>query len=119
MESSIYWLLLMFFFAICQGSNNGNRLIKLSKKRFLEETLLKNLVLIKEQHMMELSKSFARRKILKFTMSKTKATSAVRAIHLIKQLIYRYKENHGEKFFQNLPHFVSTMIFRVNRFIRK
>ena len=73
--------------------------------------------LIKEQNLGELSIKFAKRKTLKFTqtMSETKAAFAERAIQSLKHIIYRYIEDHAEKNIHKLPHFVSTMICRVNR----
>ena len=53
------------------------------------------------------------------TMSETKAAFAERAIQSLKHIIYRYIENHGEKFINKLPQFVSTMNCRINRSIGK
>ena len=53
------------------------------------------------------------------TMSETKAAFAERAIQSLKHIIYRYIEDHGEKFIHKLPQFVSTMIYRINRSIGK
>ena len=52
-------------------------------------------------------------------MSETKAAFAERAIQSIKHIIYRYIEDHGEKFINKLPQFVSTMNCRINRSIGK
>ena len=52
-------------------------------------------------------------------MSETKAAIAERAIQSLKHIIYRYIENHVEKFIHKLPQFVSPMICRVNRSIGK
>ena len=49
------------------------------------------------------------------TMSETKAAFAERAIQSLKHIIYRYIEDHGEKFINKLPQFVSTMNCRINR----
>ena len=47
---------------------------------------------------MELSKNLARRDIEVYsTMSETKAEFAERAIHSLKDTIYHYIEDHGEK----------------------
>ena len=66
---------------------------------------------------MELSKNLARRDIEVYsTMGDTKAEFAERAIHSLKDIIYHYIEDHGEKkFIHELPQFVSTMNCRVNR----
>ena len=53
------------------------------------------------------------------TMSETKAAFAERAIQSLKHIIYRYIEDHGEKFINNLPQFVTTMNCRINRSIGK
>ena len=53
------------------------------------------------------------------TMSETKAAFAERAIQSLKHIIYRYIEDHGEKFINKLPQFVSTMNCRINRSIGK
>ena len=53
------------------------------------------------------------------TMSETKAAFAERAIQSLKHIIYRYIEDHGEKFVHKLPQFVSTMNCRINRSIGK
>ena len=53
------------------------------------------------------------------TMSETKAAFAERAIQSLKHIIYRYIEDHDEKFIHKLPQFVSTMICRINRSIEK
>ena len=52
-------------------------------------------------------------------MRETKAAFAERAIQSLKHIIYRYIEDHGEKFIHKLPQFVSTMNCRVNRSIGK
>ena len=53
------------------------------------------------------------------TMSETSAAFAERAIQSLKHIIYRYIEDHGEKFIHKLPQFVSTKNCRVNRSIGK
>ena len=52
-------------------------------------------------------------------MSETKHAFAERAIQLVKHIIYRCMEDHGEKFIHKLPQFVSTANCRVNRSIGK
>ena len=52
-------------------------------------------------------------------MSGTKAAFAERAIQSLKHIIYRYIEDHGEKFINKLPQFVSIMNCRINRSIGK
>ena len=52
-------------------------------------------------------------------MSETKAAFAERAIQPLKHIIYRYIEDHGEKFIHKLPQFLSTMNCRINRSIGK
>ena len=52
-------------------------------------------------------------------MSETRATFAERAIQSLEHIIYRYIEDHGEKFIHKLQQFVSTMNCHVNRSIRK
>ena len=49
------------------------------------------------------------------TMSETKAAFAERAIQSLKHIIYRYIEDHGEKFVPKLQQFVSTLNCRKNR----
>ena len=51
------------------------------------------------------------------TMSETKAAFAERAIQSLKHIIYRYIEDHGEKFIHKLPQFVFTMNCRIKRSI--
>ena len=96
--------------------NVPKKLYKLSKKCFFEKTLLESFGLIKEQNMGDLSKNIARKKNIDVysTMSETKAAFAERAIQSLKHIIYRYIEDHGEKFIHKLPQFVSTMNCRVN-----
>ena len=53
------------------------------------------------------------------TMSETKAAFAERAIQSLKHIIYRYIEDHGEKFIPKLQQFVSTLNCRKNRSIGK
>ena len=53
------------------------------------------------------------------TMSETKAAFAERAIQSLKHIICRYIEDHGEKFINKLPQFVSTMNCSINRSIGK
>ena len=66
-------------------------------------------------------KKFCKEKSIEFysTMSETKAAFEERAIQSLKHIIYRYIEDHGEKFFNKLPQFVSTMNCRINRSIGK
>ena len=52
-------------------------------------------------------------------MSETKDAFAERAIQSLKHIIYRYIENHGEKFVPKLQQFISTFKFRKNRLIGK
>ena len=52
-------------------------------------------------------------------MSETKAAFAEREMLSLKHLIYRYIENHGEKFVPKLQQFVSTLNCRKNRSIGK
>ena len=52
-------------------------------------------------------------------MSETKAAFAERAIQSLKHKIYRYIEDHGEKFIHKLSQFVSTRNCLVNRSIGK
>ena len=67
------------------------------------------------------SKNFAWKKNIEFysTMSETKAAIAERTIQSLKHIIYRYIEDHVEKFIHKLPQFVSTMNCRINRSIGK
>ena len=53
------------------------------------------------------------------TMSEKKAAFAERAIQSLERIIYRYIEDHGEKFIHTLPQFVSIMNCRINRSIGK
>ena len=53
------------------------------------------------------------------TVSETKAAFAERAIQFLKHIIYRYIEEHVEKFVPKLQQFVSTMICRKNRSTEK
>ena len=96
-------------------------LYKLSEKCLIEKNTLKNFGSTKEQNMGELLKNFARRKTLKFTqqMSETKAAFAERAIQSLKHTIYRYIEDHGEKFVPKLQLCVSLLNCRKNRSIGK
>ena len=52
-------------------------------------------------------------------MTETKAAFAERAIQSLKHIIYRYMEDHGEKFIHKLPQSVSTWNCHINRFIGK
>ena len=65
-------------------------------------------------------KNFCKEKSIEVysTMSETKAAFAERAIQSLKHIIYRYIEDHGEKFIFK-PQFVSTMNCRINRSIGK
>ena len=72
--------------------------------------------------MVELSKCFARRNTPKFTQQggvKQKIAFAERSTQSLKQVIYRYIEDHGGKFSHKLPKFVSTMNCRINISIGK
>ena len=65
----------------------------------------------------ELLKIFCKEKDIEVysTMSETKAAFAERAIQSLKYIIYRYIEEHGEKFVPKLQQFVSTLNCRKNR----
>ena len=52
-------------------------------------------------------------------MGETKTAHAERSIKSKKHIIYRYIEDHGEKFIQKLPQFMSTMNCRVIESIGK
>ena len=52
-------------------------------------------------------------------MSETKAAFAEGAVQSLKHIIYRYIEDHGEKFVPKLQQFVSTLNCRKNRSIGK
>ena len=52
-------------------------------------------------------------------MSEIKAAFAERANQSLKHIIYRYIEDHGEKFAPKLQQFVSTLNCRKNRSIGK
>ena len=69
----------------------------------------------------EIFKKFCKEKNIEIyaTMSETKAAFAERAIQSLKHTIYRYIEDHGEKFIHMLPQFVSIMNCRINRSIGK
>ena len=86
-----------------------------------KKTLLKNFGLIKEQNIWELSKKFRKNKNIEgySKRSETKAEFAERAIRSLKHIIYRYIEEHDEKFIHKLPQLVATMNFRINRSIGK
>ena len=66
-------------------------------------------------------KKFCKKKDIEVysTMSETKAAFAERAIQSLEHIIYRYIEDHGEKFVSKLQQFVSTLNCRKNRSIRK
>ena len=49
------------------------------------------------------------------TISETKAAFAERAVQSLKQILYRYIEDHGEKFIPKLQQFVSTLNCRKSR----
>ena len=51
------------------------------------------------------------------TMSETKAAFAERTIRSLKNILYRYMEDYGYKFFHKLPQFFATMNSRNNRSI--
>ena len=50
-------------------------------------------------------------------MSETKAAFAERAFQSLKDIFYRYIEDHGEKFIHKLPQFVSTMNCHIIRIV--
>ena len=52
-------------------------------------------------------------------MSETKAAFAEKVIQSLKHKVYRYTENHGEKFIHKLPPYVSPLNCRINRSIGK
>ena len=51
------------------------------------------------------------------TMSETKAAFTERTIRSLKNILYRYMEDYGNKYIHKLPQFVATMISRNNRSI--
>ena len=53
------------------------------------------------------------------TRSETKAAVAERAIRSLKNIIYRYMEENGDKYVHKMDSFVNTMNTRVNRSIGK
>ena len=66
-------------------------------------------------------KTFCKEKDIEFysTMSETKAEFTEGAVQSLKHIIYRYIEDHGEKFVPKLQQFVSTLNCRKNRSIGK
>ena len=50
-------------------------------------------------------------------MSETKAAIAERTIRSLKNILYRYMEDYGYKYFHKLPQFIGTMNSRNNRSI--
>ena len=50
-------------------------------------------------------------------MSETKAAFAERTIRSLKNILYRYIEDYGYKYFHKLPQFIGTMNSRNNRSI--
>ena len=48
------------------------------------------------------------------TMSETKAAFAERTIRSLKNILYRYMENNGDKYFHKLTQFVTTLNSRKN-----
>ena len=52
-------------------------------------------------------------------MSETKAVFAERAIQFLRNIDYRYMEEHGGNFMHKFPHFLSTMNCRINKSIGK
>ena len=50
-------------------------------------------------------------------MSETEAAFAERTIRSLKNILYRYMEDYGYKYFNELPQFVATMNSRNNRSI--
>ena len=108
--------------------DNFSRFVRVQTKKtkYAKDTLqafrkliLKNSGLIKEQNMGELLKKICEEKEIEVysTMSETKAAFAERAIHSLKHIIYRYIEDHGEKFVPKLQQFVSTLNCRKNQSI--
>ena len=65
----------------------------------------------------EFSKKFCKEEDIETysTMSETKAAFAEKVIQSLKHKVYRYTENHGEKFIHKLPRFVSPLNCRINR----
>ena len=51
------------------------------------------------------------------TMSETKAAFAERTIRSLKNILYRYMEDYGYKYFLKLPEFIAIMHSRNNRSI--
>ena len=51
------------------------------------------------------------------TMNETKAAFAERTIRSLKNILYRYKEDYGNKCMHKLPQFIATMTSRNNRSI--
>ena len=66
-------------------------------------------------------KKFCKSKDIKIfsTRSETKAVVAERAIRSLKNIIYRYMEENGDKYVHKMDSFVNTMNTRVNRSIGK
>ena len=56
---------------------------------------------------------------MRFKKSETKAAFAERVIQSLKHIIYRYIENHGEKFVLKKQQFISNLNCRKNRSIGK
>ena len=50
-------------------------------------------------------------------MSETKAAFAKRTIRSLRNILYRYMEDFGYKYFHQLPQFIATMNSRNNRSI--
>ena len=66
-------------------------------------------------------KNFCKSRNIKIysTRSETKAAVAERAIRSLKNIIYRYMEENGDKYVHKMDSFVNTMNTRVNRSIGK
>ena len=96
-------------------------LCKLSKKKISQKNTPEKLWVDKGTEYGGIFKKFCKEKSIEVysTMSETKAAFAERAIQSLKHIIYRYIEDHGEKFINKLLQFVSTMNCRINRSIEK
>ena len=113
------------FFEICQSSNNENKscqrhFTNFHKKISRIKTPEKLWVDKRTEHGGTFKK-FCEEKDMEVysTMSETKAAFEERAIQSIKHIIYRYIEDHGEKFVPKLQQIVSTLNCRKNRSIGK
>ena len=65
----------------------------------------------KRKHFSGEDKKFCNRKRIKIysTMSETKAAFAERAVHSLKNILYRYIEDYGYKYIHKLPQYVTTL----------